>query len=86
MTLYEKLSSLLMPVDEFRTELKISPTTERKLRQENALPRSIRIGRKIYYWRQGVVDWLESQTAQNPDLRDNYETSDIVSNNTIEEK
>lgn len=63
--LHEKLSYMLIPLEEFRDQLGISVSTERRLRQQkgHGWPPRILVGRRVFYWRQGVLDWLAGQLA-----------------------
>lgn len=55
---------VLMGLSEFRALAHLSPTCERRHRRErDDWPPHVEIGRKIFYRRTGVMDWLARQEA-----------------------
>lgn len=56
---------LLMGLAEFRALVRLSPSGERRNRHEQVdWPPHVEIGRKIFYRRAGVMQWLERQEAK----------------------
>jgi len=61
---------VLMGLAEFRTLTHLSPSGERRHRREQAdWPPHVEIGRKIFYRRAGVMQWLERQEAKQGRVR-----------------
>jgi excisionase family DNA binding protein len=52
-------NSLTMPFEEVCTTLDIGGSLARKMTRENIIPH-IRLGRRVVYPRQAVVDWLNA--------------------------
>ena len=58
-------TNVLMGLAEFRALTCLSPSGERRQRRGKAdWPPHIKIGRKIFYRRAGVMDWLERQESK----------------------
>lgn len=57
-------SEEIAPRKQICEEFRISPSTERRMRQEEPdWPPHLRIGRKIFYRREGVRQWLARREA-----------------------
>jgi hypothetical protein len=68
----QKKSSLLvdyMPREEFAIDHQISLRTEARWRASRASPPHVRIGKKIWYRRAGVQDWLRAREIVPIELR-----------------
>ena len=56
----QRIDDLLMSLAEFRALTHLSPSGERKHRKTQAdWAPHLQIGRKVFYRRAGVLDWLE---------------------------
>jgi hypothetical protein len=61
---------VLMGLVEFRALTHLSPSGERRHRREQTdWPPHVEIGRKIFYRRAGVMQWLERQEAKQGGIR-----------------
>jgi len=61
---------VLMGLVEFRALTHLSPSGERRHRREQPdWPPHVGIGRKIFYRRAGVMQWLERQEAKQGGIR-----------------
>lgn len=65
-----QIDEMLMGLAEFRALTHLSPSGERKHRREQTdwAPHVV-IGRKVYYRRSGVMEWLERQEAKQGPVR-----------------
>jgi|GEM_PF-4071515 len=55
---------VLMGLSEFRALVRLSPSCERKHRREQQdWPPNLEIGRKVFYRRAAVMEWLARQEA-----------------------
>lgn len=63
-------NELLMGLAEFRALTHLSPSAERSHRRERGdWPPHVVIGKKVFYRRTGVMEWLERQEAKQVRVR-----------------
>lgn len=62
----QQIDDVLMGLAEFRALTHLSPSTERRMRrQEQDWPPYVEIGRKVFYFRDGVRDYLDRHRVAN---------------------
>ena len=62
---------MLMGLPEFRKLMHLSPRSERRMRGEQQdWPPHLSLGRKVFYFRDGVRDWLQRQEVPNQAARE----------------
>ncbi len=63
-------NDMLMGLPEFRRLMHLSPSSERRMRtsEEDWAPHLV-VGRKVFYRRSAVMEWLERQEAKQVGVR-----------------